>query len=48
MSLNLVVFYGSVRTARQGIKAAHFIVTQCRERGHEVTLIDPLEYPASE
>jgi NAD(P)H-dependent FMN reductase len=45
MPLNIVVFYGSVRSARQGIKAARFIVSQCRERRHEVTLIDPLEYP---
>lgn len=45
MSLKLVVFYGSVRSARQGIKAARFIVQQCEERGHEVVLIDPLEYP---
>jgi len=45
MSLNTVVLYGSVRTARQGIKAARFIVNQCVKRGHEVTLIDPLEYP---
>jgi NAD(P)H-dependent FMN reductase len=44
MSLRIVVFYGSVRSERQGIKAARFIVTQCRERGHEVALIDPLEY----
>jgi NAD(P)H-dependent FMN reductase len=45
MPLNIVVFYGSVRSARQGIKAARFIVSQCRGRGHEVALIDPLEYP---
>ena len=45
MPLNIVVLYGSVRSARQGIKAARFIVSQCRVRGHEVTLIDPLEYP---
>lgn len=45
MPLNIVVFYGSVRSARQGIKAARFIVNQCRERGHEVVLIDPLKYP---
>jgi NAD(P)H-dependent FMN reductase len=42
--VNIVVFYGSVRSARQGIKAARFIVNQCRERGHQVDLIDPLEY----
>jgi len=45
MPLNIVVFYGSVRSARQGIKAARFVVGQCRKRGHEVTLVDPLEYP---
>jgi len=45
MSLKIVVFYGSVRSARQGIKAARFIVKKCQERGHEVGLIDPLEYP---
>jgi NAD(P)H-dependent FMN reductase len=45
MPLNIVVFYGSVRSARQGIKAARFILGQCRGRGHEVDLIDPLEYP---
>jgi NAD(P)H-dependent FMN reductase len=45
MALRIVVFYGSVRTARQGIKAAHFIVNQCRKRGYDVDLIDPREYP---
>lgn len=44
MPLRIVVIYGSVRTARQGIRAARFIVNECRARGHEVTLIDPLEY----
>ncbi len=44
MSLKIVVFYGSVRSARQGIKAARFIVKKCQERGHEVALIDPIEY----
>jgi len=45
MPIRIVVFYGSVRTARQGIKVARFLVNQCRERGCEVDLIDPLEYP---
>jgi len=45
MKLKLVVFYGSVRTDRQGIKAAKFIVHQLAERGHDVSLIDPIEYP---
>ncbi len=44
MALQLVVFYGSVRSARQGIRAARFMVTKCKERGHEVACIDPLEY----
>jgi len=45
MSLKIVVFYGSVRSARQGIKAARFVVNQCRARGHEVYLIEPNDYP---
>lgn len=45
MALRIVVFYGSVRSNRQGIKAARFIVKTCRERGHDVALIDPLDYP---
>lgn len=45
MSLKIIVFYGSVRSARQGIKAARFVVNQCRARGHEAILIDPIEYP---
>jgi NAD(P)H-dependent FMN reductase len=44
MALRLLVFYGSVRTERQGIKAARFVVNRCRERGHEVTLVDAAEY----
>ncbi|KAK9320020.1 flavoprotein-like protein [Lipomyces orientalis] len=45
MPLRIVVFYGSVRSAREGIKAARFVTNQCRTRGHEVNLIDPVEYP---
>lgn len=45
MSLRIIVIYGSVRSTRQGIRAARFIVNECRARGHEVTLIDPLEHP---
>jgi NAD(P)H-dependent FMN reductase len=41
MSLDLVVFYGSVRHDRQGIRAARFIDRACRGRGHRVNLIDP-------
>jgi NAD(P)H-dependent FMN reductase len=45
MSLNIAVIYGSVRgERRQGIKAARFVVNQLEARGHDVTLVDPLEY----
>jgi NAD(P)H-dependent FMN reductase len=47
MSLRLVVVYGSVRSERQGIRAARFIVNECRARGHETALVDPLEYRLS-
>jgi NAD(P)H-dependent FMN reductase len=42
--LKLAVIYGSVRSARQGIKAARFIARRCEDRGHHVDLIDPLDY----
>lgn len=45
MSLKTAVIYGSVRRNRQGIRAARFLVRQLAERGHAVTLVDPLEYP---
>jgi NAD(P)H-dependent FMN reductase len=44
MSLRLVVFYGSVRSARQGIRAARFVLSECRARGHDVALVDPQEF----
>ena len=44
MVLKIAVIYGSVRSQRQGIKAARFIVKKLKERNHEVTLVDPLEY----
>ena len=44
MSLKIVVFYGSVREDRQGIKAARFVVNKLEERGHEVNLADPMDY----
>lgn len=45
MSLRILVVYGSVRTARQGIRAARFLVTECRARGLDATLVDPVDYP---
>ena len=41
--MKFAVLYGSVRSARQGIKAARFVVRKLEERGHEATLIDPLD-----
>lgn len=43
MSLEIPIVYGSVRTARQGIKAARFIEAELGKRGHKTTLIDPVE-----
>ena len=42
--LNTAVLYGSARRDRQGIKAARFIVRQLEARGHDVTLVDSMEY----
>src|SRR3569623_3585184 len=41
--LDLLVIYGSVRSDRQGIKAARFLVEASRARGHRTTLVDPAE-----
>src|SRR4051794_24393356 len=43
MPLDLLIFYGSVRRDRQGIRAAKFILEACRTRDHRATLVDPLE-----
>ena len=43
MTLRIPVIYGSVRAGRQGIKVARFVERQLRGRGHEVTLVDPLQ-----
>lgn len=43
MSLLVPVILGSVRTERQGIKAAKFVIAKLRERGHEPALVDPME-----
>jgi len=42
--LTTAVLYGSARGARQGIKAARFIVKSLQARGHEATLVDSEEY----
>lgn len=38
------VIYGSVRTERQGIKAARYIVAQLERRGVRAVLVDPKEH----
>lgn len=50
MALNILVFLGTVRDstpprpARLGLRVARACVAQLQAAGHEVTLIDPLEY----
>ena len=43
MGLTIPVLLGSVRSDRQGIKAARFILRLLEARGHEAVLIDPME-----
>lgn len=43
MALKVPVILGSVRSGRQGIRAALFLVEQLRERGHVPTLVDPAD-----
>src|SRR5207247_7293761 len=42
MGLKLVVLVGSVRSDRQGIKAARFVERSLKARGHDVTVVDPV------
>ena len=39
----IAVIVGSVRSERQGIKVANWIVKKLKERSHEVFLVDPAE-----
>jgi NAD(P)H-dependent FMN reductase len=43
MSFRLLVFYGSYRRDRAGIRLAHYAVRALAERGHEVEFIDARE-----
>lgn len=43
MELTFSLFYGSVRSARQGIKAARYMENKLKERGHKVHFIDALD-----
>lgn len=44
MSFKTIVFYGSYRHDRQGIKAACFMIEQLQQRNHEVIFADAKEY----
>ena len=43
--MTTAIIYGSVRTDRDGIRAAKFFETQLKERSHSVHFIDPLAMP---
>jgi NAD(P)H-dependent FMN reductase len=42
--MKFVVMAGSVRTERLGIRAARFATQSLTARGHDVTLVDPVEW----
>jgi NAD(P)H-dependent FMN reductase len=44
MSFKTVVFYGSYRRDRNGIRAAKFLLDQLAQRGHTTVFADALEY----
>ncbi len=41
---HIAVFIGSVRVNRHADKVAHWVERALKERGHTVTVVDPLEY----
>jgi NAD(P)H-dependent FMN reductase len=45
MPLTIPVLLGSVRSERQGIRAARFMMALLAKRGHAPVLVDPLEKP---
>jgi len=42
VGLKIAVLVGSVRSDRQGIKAARFVERSLTARGHEITVVDPV------
>jgi NAD(P)H-dependent FMN reductase len=44
MPLNISIILSSMRHKSQGVRPAKFIFNKCKERGFNVTLIDPKEY----
>ena len=45
LSLNIPVILGSVRRDRIGLRVARYATALLESRGHQVTLVDPVEYP---
>jgi len=43
--MKIAILYGSVRSGRQGIKVAKFILNKLIERNHSAEIIDPKEFP---
>ncbi|CAH1248347.1 Hypp8111 [Branchiostoma lanceolatum] len=43
--LKIVLFLGSVREGRLGLRVAKFMVNQLKKKGHEVSFFDPVEMP---
>lgn len=41
----IAIIYGSVRSGREGIKAARFLKNTLEQRGHTAHLVDPIEFP---
>ena len=44
MGLKIAVVLGTVRRERVGLRVGRFVVNALRDRGHEVTLVDPVEF----
>lgn len=45
MPFRIPVILGSVRHERVGLRVARYVVNTLSARGHQVTLIDPVEFP---
>ena len=45
MGNSIAVIYGSVRSERQGIRVARFLLDALRERGDTGVMVDPVDYP---
>ena len=43
MLAKIVVIVGSVRSERHGIKVAKWVVRKLKEKGHHVSLVDPMD-----